>query len=460
MTRSDECARLTPVLMLVPYFAPQTHAAMFRAHKLAKYLPEFGYRPIVVTTDINYLYNEDDSLLAELPACVEVHRARHVEPTLRGVRMMLGGRDRTFNALKRAGKLMPGPQGAALQQGSPGSRMAISSPALVRIFGEWPDRYWTWSLAAQGMCRRLIRQHGIRLLYTTAVPVSPLRAARRLQREFGLRWVADFRDPAGYGQKHTAQGLMNAALERSTLKATMRHADMVTGLGSAYGGIFFDLFGLPESRYRFIPTGMDEAYLDSLRKPDEPSLGLLHVGEIMPNQSAHAFAVLARAHELCPEAMSKFRLEFIGRRELNQPRVDALTSSLPQWPFKIVFTDHLPQRELYARIAAAKACLLIPGRQRYWWNNFAKMVDYIALGKLVIADVPPVSEARNELTRAGTAFFLDGEDVDSDARALLIWLASDQAGVDGSYRDRYTARRQVADFVDVFDGLLQGGGVQ
>ena len=64
---SNASRELVPLLMLTPYFAPQTHAAMFRAHKLAKYLPEHGFRPVVVTTDINYLYNEDPGLLEELP---------------------------------------------------------------------------------------------------------------------------------------------------------------------------------------------------------------------------------------------------------------------------------------------------------------------------------------------------------------------------------------------------------
>ena len=77
---------LTPLLMMTPYFAPQSHAAMFRAHKLARYLPDHGYQPIVVTTDINYLYNDVPSLLSELPPEVEIHRARYIEPTLRGVR--------------------------------------------------------------------------------------------------------------------------------------------------------------------------------------------------------------------------------------------------------------------------------------------------------------------------------------------------------------------------------------
>ena len=62
------------VLIITPYFAPQSHAAMFRVHKLAKYLADYGWKPIVLTTDTNYLYNEDESLLAELPEDLEIHR--------------------------------------------------------------------------------------------------------------------------------------------------------------------------------------------------------------------------------------------------------------------------------------------------------------------------------------------------------------------------------------------------
>ena len=190
MTQPDDHSHLAPVLMLVPYFAPQTHAAMFRAHKLAKYLPQFGYRPIVVTTDINYLYNEDEGLLGELPPSVEVHRARHVEPTLRGLRMMLGGCDRTFAALKRGGAYDKFGTETPVPTVSRWPRPSMAD--VVRVLGEWPDRYWTWSLTARALCRRLIREHDIQLLYTTAVPVSPLRTAQLLQHEFGLRWVADF----------------------------------------------------------------------------------------------------------------------------------------------------------------------------------------------------------------------------------------------------------------------------
>ena len=452
--------RLTPVLMLVPYFAPQTHAAMFRAHKLAKYLPEYGFRPVVVTTDINYLYNEDPRLLKELPDCVQIHRARYIEPTARGLRMALGGRDRTFSATKKATvNNGEGPR-AAVPQESAGRTPLVSMSKLVQVFGEWPDRYWTWSIAAKSRCRQLIDEQGIKLLYTSAKPLSPLNLASALHREHGLSWIADFRDPAGYGQKNSADGLVNSAIARNILSTAMHTADHVTGLADAYCPIFFDLYGLPESRYSFIPTGLDEAYLDP-EASTERSPVFLHIGEVMPNQSRHVFAVLQRAHALRPELMSRYSLEFIGRREINQPRVDSLVAGLPDWPYQTRFVDHVPQREVYARVRAAAACLLVPGHRRYWWNNFAKMVDYIALGTPVIADVPPVSEARHELGKAGNGFFLGGEDVEHDAQALLAWV---EAGLpirtDDDYRARYTARRQAEAFAELFSRHSGGAARQ
>jgi glycosyltransferase involved in cell wall biosynthesis len=281
-----------------------------------------------------------------------------------------------------------------------------------------------------------------------------------LQREFGLRWVADFRDPVGYGKKHSAAGMLASAVEQKILARAMHSADLVTGLADSYGSIFFDLYGLPETRYRFIPTGLDENYLRPASMPTRDPGMLLHVGEVMPNQSRHTFAALARAHEVDPDAMAGFRLVFVGRREINAPLVAALTGSIPNWPYPVEFIDHLPQAEVYALIQRARACLLIPGRQRYWWTNFAKLVDYLALGTPVIADVPPVSEAREELGKAGNGFFLGGEDVETDARALLAWLRSDNEIRANDYGRRYTALRQAEAFAAVFDEVLAGGATR
>ena len=54
------------ILIITPFFPPQTHAAVFRAFKLVKYLKRTGWNPIVLTVNRNYLYLEDPDLLDEV----------------------------------------------------------------------------------------------------------------------------------------------------------------------------------------------------------------------------------------------------------------------------------------------------------------------------------------------------------------------------------------------------------
>ena len=442
---------LTPVLMLVPYFAPQSHAAMFRVHKLAKYLPDYGYRPVVVTTDTNYLYNEDPGLLSELPPEVEIHRARYIEPTLRGIRMALGGPDRRFVALKATGKVAVYEQQPRSSESS--SRRLPSFGSLVAdVIGDWPDRYWTWTGPATRMAEQLIRKHDIRLLYTSANPVSFLRAGRRIRQRNDLAWLFDSRDPLGYGQKHTAKGSVARWMEHRILGSAIASADHVSGLSGAYGPIFFDLFGLEEDRWTFIPTGFDQAYAPPAAS-GKRGRNLLHVGEVMANQSPHTFKTLEYLLETTEKDVPFDQLVFVGRREVNEPIIRRMTAGLPHLAERLAFLDHRPQAEVYALMREARACLLVPGPTRYWWTNFAKLVDYIGSSVPVIAHVPPVSEARHELEKAGTAFFL-GTDIAQDAAALARWLQTDPPTATSDYAERYTARRQVADFAALFDRLL------
>jgi hypothetical protein len=111
---------------------------------------------------------------------------------------------------------------------------------------------------------------------------------------------------------------------------------------------------------------------------------------------------------------------------------------------------------VYALARGARACLLIPGQRRYWWTNFAKLVDYLALGVPVVADVPAHSEARQELGKAGQGFFLSG-DVEQDATVFLAWLREPATPCVNDYGRRYTAKCQAQAFAHLFDDLLSRG---
>ena len=70
------------VLIVTRNFAPTSHVSVERALKLAKYLPEFGWRPTILTgARASVGLPEDPALLAQVPH-VEVIRARAPELSL------------------------------------------------------------------------------------------------------------------------------------------------------------------------------------------------------------------------------------------------------------------------------------------------------------------------------------------------------------------------------------------
>jgi glycosyltransferase involved in cell wall biosynthesis len=439
------------VLIVTPFFAPQTHAAVFRAYKLAKYLPQFGWKPYVLTVDTNYNYNEDPRLLAALPQEVEIHKARYIEPTLRGLRMALGGRNRTFLALNHEILTTDG-------KGAPdGAAQGTASRLYNSVLERWlrnPDSYWTWYGTALRMGKRLIRQHKIPLVFTSADPYTCHRIGRQLQ-QFGCNWVADLRDPHAYARRTSSPVARVYCRQRDAERTAVTGADAVTVASGAIGMILTDMYGLRDSsRVHFIPTGVDEALLpqdrgdEAGRKP-----WLVFSGEYLPEYGTEFLEVFARAVRQPDVEGRGIKLVFIGRLEINQRLVLPIVQRLGIED-RVQFLDHMPQEKLYTLLRDAQAAVLISSRLFGWWCLHAKLVDYIALRKHVVALVPDPSEARTRLTKAGLGVFLDG-DQDACVRMLTDFLLGRLAlpTPDVEECGRYTAQRQVEEFVKVFESV-------
>jgi hypothetical protein len=436
------------VLIVTPFFAPQNHAAVFRAYKLAKYLPQFGWTPIVLTVDTQYEFNEDPALLAELPKEVEIVPTRYVEPTLRGVRMALGGGDRTFKGTK----------GFAFGQNGTVSRVRRSPvdrtyQYLIKNWLQIPDAYWTWARTAIATGKQIIRDRAISVVYTSSSPYSSLAVGRELQKA-GVRWVADFRDPLGYSQQLANYTPHVYGRQRKIVRDALSNADAVTILATSYRSIFRDVFGNEHADPIFIPTGIDEGLLGS-HEPGVLPRGpyLIFAGEYLPEYETSFLEAFSRAVQQQEIAKMDVKLLVIGTLEINRKRLAPFIDrfSLHQ---QIEFADQMPQREVYKLLRDASAGVLIPGTHAYWWTSFAKMTDYIGMRKPVLAVVPDPSEARTALTRSRLGIFLDGSQ-ENRVRILTDFLLGKHKlpVSDKNECERYTARHQVQSFVELFESL-------
>lgn len=439
------------VLIITPFFAPQSHAAVFRAYKLAKYLPRYGWKPYVLTVDKNYLYNEDRSLLDDLPAEVEIATARYVEPTARGLRMALGGRDRTFAAIKRDQVRRPSIDDHIRTSRNKG----LVNNMYDYIIDRWvhvPDAHWTWRGPALRTARALIRKRDVGLVFTSANPFTSHGIGLALQRD-GLRWVADLRDPHTYCRQMFSRYPNVFTKQRRIEGEAVRKADAVTVASSAIAMILTDSYGAEATRRtRFIPTGLDDALIPSLDDDrPRPYPYLLFTGEYLNDYGSEFFEIFAAALAR-PEVRSLgVKLLIVGRLDINERRVGPIVRRLGIDEY-VELIDHVPQRELYRLLRGAEAGVLLTNRLFRWWCLYAKMVDYLALRKPVVAVLPDPSEARTRLTNAGLGIFLDGPH-DKCATKLADFLtgSSVRPRPEVAECDRFLASSQVQSFVELFE---------
>jgi len=348
----------TPILIIAPFFAPQTHAAMFRVHKLVKYLPQYGYKPIVITTDINYNYNEDLKLLDEFDDCVEIHRVKYLEPTIRGVRMALGGKDRTFKAMKHKLKFNKFNSNENIIEKKDNFLRKFKSN-LQDFFLTIPDAYWTWINSATKKANELIKDQKIILLYTTTNPDSVLEIGLNIKKSnSNIKWISDFRDPIGYSERYNTHHKFIDKKIKKIKNESMKLADMITGLSSSYGKIFNDLYDLSPNKYKFIPTGVDDEYISNIKKHHNTDKYIIFVGEFQEMYNNYIFEVLSNLIKIYNV---KFKMKIIGRKEINYIRINDIIHEFDNLENIIEYVDHIPQTVLYKEIKNAHSCIFAYG---------------------------------------------------------------------------------------------------
>ena len=68
------------VLIITYYWPPAGGAGVQRALKFVKYLPQFGWQPIVLTVQNPDSPVEDNSLIADIPKECKVYKTKSLEP--------------------------------------------------------------------------------------------------------------------------------------------------------------------------------------------------------------------------------------------------------------------------------------------------------------------------------------------------------------------------------------------
>jgi glycosyltransferase involved in cell wall biosynthesis len=401
------------LLLVTLYFPPAGGGGVQRPLKFATHLPALGVETHVLAPDDPKWVHRDDELAP--PTQAWVHRVRYVGPKGRLPAEELHGRE----GLERAARK------AAL--------------AFRRVLV--PDENVSWNLTAMPAAIRIARREGIDVVVTTSPPTSVHLVGAAVKRATGARWIADLRDSLVANPHRRVESRLVRAKEATgerVARLVARRADAVTAVTDLIGE---ELRALGARRVQTIANGCDFEDFAGLEYRPANRFRLTHTGSFFGRRSPRAVL----------EALAGADADIVARF------VGDFRSSDREWAERLELGDrlelhpYLPRRRVLELQRDSEALLLlIPesgGRGRAVLS--AKVFEYLAAERPILAAVPPEGAAADLIRETGSGIVVAPDDVEG-LREALVRLAGDwRAGrLDGTplspaTRERLSRRARV-----------------
>jgi glycosyltransferase involved in cell wall biosynthesis len=414
------------VLMLAHHFPPAGGSGSNRALAFARYLPEHGWQPTVVTPDAHWAANRDDALLQEIPDDTKVVRTRSWEsrPT------------RTTHT-------------ASTKAETP--RHTQSLRRHLGHLKRFPDAHIGWLPFALAAARRQTYD----VAYSSSGPFTTHVAGLLLSRLTRKPWVAELRD--GWYRWNRAifpdYPVWRDKLERRLEAAVIRTADRVILVTDRMADAFrCQYVDLPADHFGVVSNGFDPEQFGHLSPvPTQAGWHLLHAGALYYGRSLASFLEgVRRVREVNPQFASDFRLRLLGTFDgaaLREVGLESYIEVLPQ-------TGHAAAIDA---MRAADALLLVanttPGAEA---TVPGKLFEYLAVGRPVLAIAPAQSSTADVLHRTGGGWLADAGSVESIACALQRAYGEREPRPDPTEVARFDRRRLAGDLAHVLDEVTAG----
>jgi glycosyltransferase involved in cell wall biosynthesis len=397
---------LHPVLMVAYLYPPRESTSTIRTVKFARYLPECGYQPLILTTRIRGTLPDDAERL--------VFRSGELTEPLH----------RAYRAYKL--RRVPPQQRARANVAVPESRLYALQTML-----SLPDYQMPWYLPAVWLGKRLLRRFPIRLLYSTSPPETSHLVALALKRQRGLPWVADFRDgwlfePA-IALRHTSR--LRYGIEAHLERRVVQHADHIVVVNEVMADDMRRRYPAARQKITVITNGYDAADFAQVR-PRTPAPGrfrLVYTGSFPPARwqtSMQGFLTALSMMQTTNRAIMR-HLEMLLVGELTAAQQAAIEQAGIQ--NNVTLAGSVPYHQALQYQADADVLLLVIAARSVGITT-NKVFEYLATGRpiLVLAQHSPAADL---IASLGAGLVVAPHDSVGIQRALETLYQQWQAGL-------------------------------
>lgn len=422
-------------MFIAYYFPPMGGSGVQRSLKFVRYLPEFGWQPVVLTVHHKFTrWPKDKSLVKEIPADVQVYKA----PTL----------DLNW-----------------LYKGMWGLR-------LHRLV-EWLQLHWlipdseiTWLPFAKKSIDKMVRKHKFDLVYITGGPFSSMLLGPYAYQNYKLKYVVDFRDE--WTNNHTRLDRAYSVSARAKDRACENKViEQCSGIIYAHPLFMKENFAgsypfLKSRPNRIITNGFDETDFSDISKHNNQNSNVFKIVYTGSFYDRRRPLIMLRAiRNMLSEKVinaGEISLKIYGKNtpafvlgEFNSD--DSIRSIVKFHPY----TSHKNSLSVLQN-ADALLLYLSPGANSEP-ELPGKMFEYMRSYRPILALVPPRGSAAELVRKSRTGFVFDSAnetEVTDGLREVLIKWQQNALSIepDFDYINQFERKNLTARLAELFDEVV------
>lgn len=417
------------VLVIAYYFPPMGGSGVQRITKFCKYLPEFGWDPIVLTVDPHGYYAYDETLLAELGDITVYRTPSH-----------------DVNRFFKKGQTIAMPSEQVRKKWS-----FLSSWTMI------PDSKIGWKKEALEQGRKILQEHDIDLIFSTAPPFTAHLVAMELSKESGIPFVADFREawldnsrlhfPTGrHREKHRA---METEVATQATRITTINRGIKEGLLQRHIGA--DGY----NTVQIIPHGYDPVDFPVKSRYMDGVMRFTYCGMFYDAQKPDTFlSGLYHFFKRRPEARKHVQAEFVG---LTPAGAEQLAATL-KIEDNVVFHGYLPHQEAVQHMIRADVLWMTLGEQPHVEKmSTSKLYEYFGAQKPIIGLVPEGEEA-TMIRQYGASQVVPPDNDAAVSKAIEhdyeLWRKNALPSPDPAFVEKFDRRLLTRDLSKIFTGIV------
>ncbi|MBN1756016.1 glycosyltransferase [bacterium] len=408
------------VLIISYYFPPAGGAGVFRTLKFTCYLPEFGWQPTVLSTELPHYFWQDDALVNEIPPDVNVLRTEYRNPLSWFLKnkKTAGGRSHY-----------------------PGSDFLFL-----------PDNKLWWQPEAYKKGFEILENKHYDLIFATVPPFTGGLIASRLSKRFKIPMIIDFRDSWHNSPARPRLPYFHYKWNIYLEKRVLQQSAAVISVNKS---IIQDILGVYPglSATQWIPNGFDPADIPAnLPTRNQELLTIKYLGTVYEG-FRYPQSILLAIKEMHEESgMIPIQLEFIGRipesfqKLVHQYQLGELVKCRG-------FVSH------YEAIGEAMASdlLLLYIQSSSVQQTTSKLYEYLGLGKPVLGLVPCFGEAGRLIREHRAGWVISPDDVQGIKSLLreLLQLKVKGAIFKGEQRPEFLRKNLTRELAQIFDQAVK-----